>query len=224
MPMTGPRTLHRTIGTTHISLGEATPVALATLTGAGQYTKLAIGDVEAAVHRSYFDLSGYQMDDLTTFIAGVRIMEGTVPTGDSQHTTFHDLVTTEFVTDDEIVNLLTTAPSDEFYSNQFGFSTSTLDLDQVIYGQFRTYLTNATIVGVPSITLPYLAGIREFGTGTATAAEKLYITRIVTNHVQSTSVSSPPVAYVIQAIIGKEGESEYFMRLKRSYEAAQAVN
>lgn len=83
MPITGPRTLHRTIGTTHISLGEATPIALATLTGAGQYTKLAIGNVEAAVHRSYFDLSGYQMDDLTTFIAGVMIMEGTVPSGDS---------------------------------------------------------------------------------------------------------------------------------------------
>lgn len=221
MPITGPRTLHRTIGTTHISLGEATPIALATLTGAGQYTKLAIGNVEAAVHRSYFDLSGYQMDDLTTFIAGVMIMEGTVPSGDSPHTTFHDLVTTEFITDAEILRVLESPPPDEFYSNQFGFSTSTLDLDQVIYGQFRTYLANNT-VGFG--TFPYLAGVREFGTGRATAAEKLYITRIVTNHVQGTSVSSPPVAYVVQAIIGKEGESEYFMRLKRSYEAAKAVN
>jgi len=222
MPMTGPRTLHRTIGTVHVANGAAGTPMLATLSGAGQYTKLEIGNLQAAVHRSYFDLSGYQMDDLTTFIAGVRIMEGTVPTGDSLHTTFHDLVTTEFITDDEIVNLLSKAPADEFYSNQFGFSTSTLDLDQVIYGQFRTYLTNNTITGL--VQLPYLAGIREFGTGTATAAEKLYITRIVTNHAQGTSVSSPPVAYVVQAIIGKEGESEYFMRLKRSYEAAQAVN
>jgi hypothetical protein len=222
MPQEGPRTLHRCIGTVHVANGAASDPTLATLTGAGQYSLLTIGNVQAAVHKSYFDLSGYQMDDLTTFIAGVRIMEGTVPTGSSNHTTIHDLVTTEFVTDEEIVDVLTRAPADEFYSNQFGYPTSTFNLDQVVYGQFRSYLTNASIAG--AVSLPYLAGFREFGVGNATAAEKLYITRIVTNHVADTSVSSPPVAYVVNAIIAKEKEMEYFMRLKRSYEAAAQVS
>ena len=219
MTLEGPRVLSKDVNS--ISVATDGTGEQSTLTGSGDFTKLTIGSLEGAVYRDYFDLSGYMLDDLTTFINGVMLQEGCVVTGTTSLFTIHDILSTEYLTDTEIVQCLTTAPASTYFHNQFGFPTSTLSQQQIIYGRMRVW--SSPPAGV-NVTLPTLVGDNIWGTGTSTTREKLFITRIVLNHTPASSGSAPPANYMVNAIIAKEDELPYLMRQKRSYELAKTVD
>lgn len=220
MTLEGPRVMNKDVAAVSMATDETGITT--TITGPAGYEKLTVGALEAAVYRDYFDLSGYTQADLTTFIQGVDIQEGcipntSVPPNATEHLTIYDLITTEFISDAEIRRTLLTAPASTFYHNQFGFPTSQLDQQQIIYGRMRVWSSPAAGVNV---AFPQKIGDNVFGTGTATAGEKLYITRIAMNHTADSSVSIPPVNYVVATMVVKEKELPFLMRMKRSYELA----
>jgi len=222
MTIEGPRLLSKDIGAI---FGSTNELGISTITEPSPYSLVQLtATLQAAVYRGYFDLTGTAMEDLTLFVQGAEVQEGTVPSGDTNLLTIHDIMSTEPIDDAEIISVLTTGPPSTFFGNQFGYSTSTLDLDQILYGNFRIYQENSTI----SPSIPYLVGSTKFGVGVATARDKLFITRIVINHqippaLGVVSWSAPPVNFVVGAMIAKESHSSHLMRLKQSYEHANTV-
>jgi len=167
----------------------------------------------AVVNRKYFDLSGYVVEDLTLFAQSIVIQEGHPPfgtpsppvapatTGNLQAAII-DLITTEFVSNAEIIAVLATNTS------LFGFSASTLDFNQILYGRHRQYNISSTIT--PAI--PNLHSVNMFGIGTSTAASKLHITRVVVNQEASSTFQTPESNWVVGAMIVREKELPYIQR------------
>jgi len=166
------------------------------------------------VYRTYFDLSGYNMQDLTAFFQAVEIQEGTFNSTNMSEMDIVDLVTIESMTDAACIQ----AAAHAFTAGDApGFPLSIYDLDQVVYGRRRTY-ARTTAPG----TLTPLYNIANYGTSEAASSDKLYVTRIVS--IPSTVaidefVNISPCAYVVAIIVAEEKEVPYFMRQSRSYEA-----
>lgn len=201
----GPRLLSQEMDGTTIAAGSPGPPPTSpTATGEG-WEVLSSNHI---VNRKYFDLSGYVVEDLTLFAQSIVVQEGHPVFGSSNSGLIIDLVTTEFVSNAEIIRVLSTLPS------QFGFALSTLDMNQILYGQMRKYTQKSTI----SPIIPNLHSVNRWGTGTGTAGSKLYITRIVDIQEDGTDLIIPQSNWVIGATVVKEKELPYIQRVIRSNE------
>jgi len=198
----GPRLLSMEMSSSSIPTDPSGDVVAAT----GDGWELLSND--AFVNRKYFDLSGYVVEDLTLFAQSIIIQEGHPPFGTPSPppaalgAAIIDLVTTEFVSNAEIVAVLATNTS------LFGFSRSTLDFNQILYGRHRQYNINSNIT--PSI--PNLHSLNMFGIGASTAASKLYITRVVVNQQAASTFQTPESNWVVGAMIVREKELPYIQR------------
>jgi hypothetical protein len=166
----------------------------------------------ALARRTYIDLAGYTQDELTTFVQSVAVQHMRDPLKIGNATTpivwAYDFVTTRRITTAELTDLINDVP---------GYLPSTLDLQEMIYGQHRTYATNAnipfTFITTDTDTL---------GSGNPSAADRLHWTRVflfeVTGAVgQTTALSVYPANLVCQAITGREKDLVYIERLRRAY-------
>jgi len=183
---------------------------------------------------TYFDLSGYNRDDLTTFPSSIsvqesgsfRIVEDTasVRTGaivldmiteerfdvsGAAHLKFYDIVTNMWNNE--------TAP---------GFNLGPLEFQQIIYGRMRMFGHDNTVWTTTQGNLTLL-NETQFGSGSPTTASKLWCTRIVIPLGQftvtpATFIIVPASRYVMSATIGKEADLTFLMRQKRSYELGTA--
>jgi len=133
MSIKGPRTLGQQFDGAVITTTAGPPPA-ETIIGS-DWKKI---DSVTWVNRQYFDLSALTLQDLTFFMAGIDIQEGWLPTGDMDGFSIVDLVTTEKVPDDDIVNSLESAGG--VPAAPVGFLRSTFNMDQILYGRTRTYL------------------------------------------------------------------------------------
>jgi hypothetical protein len=166
-----------------------------------------VGD--GIVFRTYIDLSGYTQQDLTTFVQGIDIQKNFIPylSGSAQTLKEVDIISTRRITDAELTNIpLGETP---------GFQPSTVDLQEVIYGERMQYGINPpiqnTFVQISSDT---------FGSGNPSAADRLHWTRylIMENGVSATdTLTVYPTNLVVQAITGEEKDLVYIERLRRSY-------
>lgn len=206
MTLEGPRTMAKVLtGTTATNiesvLGSAT----------GQWD-LVPNAPNAAVQRSYFDLSGYNQKFLTTFVQGVEIQEPGPLTGDDQHNGLMEIVSTEYISDLEIAGF-----TGGFGFSGPGFSESINNMDQIIYARRRGYTYNTLIEPV----IPNLHSVNTWGTANAVTSDKVHLTRIVFSSTTPNSVTHVSDAnFVMVAIIAKEKELPFLMRQKRSYELA----
>jgi len=215
MTLEGPRVIDKPIPYIDITLGDpgATPpepLFPATVTGDG-WEILDNGPTPTFVYRTYYDLSGYAIKDLTSFVQGAEIQEAYPPFG-AAACTIVDLITTEYIDDATLLAAYKYTTGD---GDLPGFPQSTYDMNQVVYGRTRTFTTSTTWGDIA------IQGTSSFGTGAATNAEKLYITRIVYSLTTGPSTGSshiPPCDYVTAIIVGKEDMIPYLMRQKRSYE------
>jgi len=98
------------------------------------------------------------------------------------------------------------------------------DWTTTLYGQYDLNLINTTL---PALGLCQPIMTRQFGSLSPTAADKLYVTKVV---IPTTiagevgdSLSIPSSRIVIPGTIREEPKLEYMMRLKRSYELANQV-
>jgi len=206
MTLEGPRLLAKTLtGTTATNDGT-------TLGGVTGQWDIVAGSPNAAVQRDYFDLSGYNMDLLTTFIQRVDIQDPGPLAGTDQNNGLIELITTEFVSDADIA-----AWTGGFLFSGPGYSLSTMSMDQVIFGRRRQYTFDGGILPL----IPNLHSVNVWGTASAITSDKLHLTRIVLSSTTPGSVTHvSDTVFVVGVIVSKEKELPFLMRQKRSYELA----
>lgn len=170
------------------------------------------------VYRTYIDLAGYAIDDLTMFTKGVDIQKQALPltlvTNASLGWNEYDIISTRRITDDEITPLAG--------SDGPGFALSTVDLQQVIYGEVDQLAVNATILGT------FVRTNRDtFGSGVPTAMAKLHWTRVLFVPGPGPTEADYWVVYptnlVIDAVTAKEEDLVWVERVRRSYQLQEEL-
>jgi len=218
MSKEGPRVMDIVLDGVNITLGSASPPAPpypATMAGSSNWEILDNVATPTYAMRTYYDLSGYQISDLSTFIQGVEVQEGFAPHGNCP---FHivDIVSTAYIDDDTLTSAY---PYDALPGDVPGFNDSKFDMMQIVYGSIRTFSTSTTLTDVTDNVMFF--GQSSWGTCSSTAGDKLYITRVVYTSAAGPPLSVafiPPSNFVSAVIIAKEPDLQYLMRLKRSYE------
>lgn len=176
----------------------------------------AVG-VKIAAQRTYFDLSGYNRESLTTFFQGVDFQYAAPPATSDSHLFVIDLITTERLSNAEIVATYGTAAPGLFTAT--GFPESTFNQEQVIYARRRTYVQDwSAPLPTPSTQFPPLLSTDLWGTCSAASADKIHITRILQGGNINKLFHVPPVNVVVAVVVAEEKELAYLARQKRSYE------
>jgi len=162
-------------------------------------------------NRSYIDLSGYTIADLTVFTQGIDIQKQQtpipIPAGAISIIWEFDIISTRRLTTDELSQWGTSTAIP-------GFFPSTVDLMEVIYGERMIYGENQTI------PLAYIQlGGDTFGSGNPTASDKLHWTRLIImpSVTPDANVVFCSTNLVVQAITAEEKDLVYIERLRRSY-------
>lgn len=206
--LTGNRLLHEDI-----------PGTLATFTDANLWAATngwqTLGN-DLVYFEGYFDLSAYELDDLTLVPTAIALQDGMPYTTTSVDPTTNlpvfDIVSQERLNLQDVY---------DNYTSSYAFPGSTIskeDWSQILMCNFRL-MTPQTDFSFISLLLPATGG--SFGSSEPTAVQKLWHYRIVipsSNDLSATNWVIPPTRFVLGAEIVKEDELPYMMRLKRSYE------
>ncbi|AXH78892.1 MAG: hypothetical protein [Circular genetic element sp.] len=171
---------------------------------------------DAVYYESYFDLSAYELDDLTLVPTAIALQDGmpyTTTSGDPiRQLPVFDIVSQERLTVQEIYdNYIASAAFP-------GSTASTEDWSQILMCNFRLMLPQADFTNI-ALLLPATGG--SFGSSEPTAVQKLWYYRIAIPTADDLTGSTwliPPSRFVLGAEIIKEDDLPYMMRLKRSYE------
>jgi len=216
MSLEGPRILDKVFAGATITYG-ADPGSVPPTIDGDQWRQVT--STSYAI-RGYYDLSGYNWQDLTAFFVGIDVQEEFGPVGTLPCYVI-DMITTEYLSTADISQAHFDDPTGT--SDLPGFPESTFDMSQVIYARTRTF--NSTMSSVPTDVSQYYQ--TNWGTCQAATSDKVHITRIVFTPiipgvppVVNQSITIPPCAYVTSIIVGKEKDLAYLMRQKRSYELA----
>jgi len=213
MSITGPRLLDKPLSGVLITTGENTD-GDANLFGAGSgWEKL---DEQTFVCRTYFDISGYNLEQLTAFIQRVQVQEEFGPYG-LMPAYIVDIVSVQSIDDIDIMDAhITRATSPDSLP---GFPLSDFNMEQIIYARNRNYSISVVNVGSPEVV--GLRDVSTWGTGTSTAGAKMYVTRIVytdSDAGEHQAIIVPPCNYVIALVVGEESEQSWMMNIRRSFE------
>jgi hypothetical protein len=218
MTIEGPRLLDKPLGGCDITMGAG---GLPATTNGDQWEILENSLTPTYAIRTYYDLSGFNMEDMTVFVQGIDIQEAHPPWGDASCTII-DMVTTEFIDNATCVASFKYA-SAALTGHLPGFPESVYDMRQVIFGQTRTFKFNSAWADIT------LQGRSSFGTGAATSAKKLFVTRVVFIEnigplPNPNSVAHIPACdFVAAVVVTKEEDLPYIMRQKRSHEQANRL-
>ena len=205
------RLLTKPIGSCRIYISDQGEGYVYTLdTGSDQW-ELITNDagITFAVWTSYIDLQGMTVAQDKTFAAqSVAFQEGSPVVGEI--ITMWDMVTdvpvdwaTELDNSDGIRNVMP------------AFLGSSVNSENVVYGNNRLFLPNANVTGG---ILPAQSSV--WGTNRATASDRLYIHRIVqatTSGTIATQHVMPPTIVAIPGLFFDEKELSHMERLRRSY-------
>ena len=180
-----------------------------------------VDDKAMCFAESYIDLSGYELDDLTVAIVDARVQDPGVYTYSGNEDIFicYDIFSQERLSLDDLKliksnHTLTTM-------NGPGMPDGPLDRSQIVFGLSRVFARNANVTGLPTLMLN--ARTVRFGSGNATAVQKLWVYRIIVflqTPQDNDKLLIPAATMVLIADVVKEDELPYMMRLKRSYELA----
>lgn len=173
---------------------------------------------QVVYYENYFDLSAYELDDLTVVPTAISLQDGLPYTTTSQDPTTQlpvfDIVSQERLSMAEIYTIYTAGYD---YPSSPG---STQDWSQLLMCNFRL-LTPQTDFSITNLLLPATGG--SLGSAEPTAVQKLWVYRVLIPTATDLSASTwavPATRFVLGAEIVKEDDLPYMMRLKRSYEIA----
>ena len=206
--LTGNRLLH-----------EDVPGTLATFTG-GNIWAATNGwqsvTNKVVYYESYFDLSAYELDDLTLVPTAIALQDGmpytTTSVDPTRQLPVFDIVSQERLNVQEVYDNYIASASFP------GSPESKEDWSQLLMCNFRLMLPQVDFTNV-ALLLPSTGG--SFGSSEPTAVQKLWHYRIVIPTATDLTGSTwliPPSRFVLGAEIIKEDDLPYMMRLKRSYE------
>lgn len=178
------------------------------------------------VWRGSFDLGGYVLDDLTTFVLGVDFQEANTHLASNLEATgaIHNwrMLTTREVGDDDFsAGNFTTALT---MFNPPGMIASNMNLGDVFSGKYRQLTPDTSV----SSLLVQTNG-QSWGVGDATAAGRIHITYayLLAGNLQAPAASYlvvPPQAIAVPIFVTAEPDLVYIERLRRSYVLAPTVD
>jgi len=191
------------------------------------------GPTQWAVWRGYFDLSGIVERQQTLFTVNPMFQEGCDWNYTSTNTIgalqVWDMLSQEYITNETFNGVIPL--SGNWIAPGFSGGQSTLgiartgagyELEDIHYGNARSFQFAPSAPGDAVPFLPNQTRSSSWGVGSATAGQKLYITRAL--HITSALeagpgnlIRSPPTAIVVPALIAKETDLRYIERLRRSY-------
>jgi hypothetical protein len=200
------------------SLSLPVPAVHATRAASG-YTSIngwtGTGTADILMFEAYFDTSGYTSDDLTLFPMGAALQDPGryLSTSTGGVLQVLDLITQTRLSQVDVENWLTQGAVP-------GMIGTDVDFTQILWGQYRTFLGQATFQGATQEYLP--ANGSPFGSGSPSTAQKLYCYRFVYAPASQANetISLPASRFILQAVIAEEEEKAFLMRQKRSYELA----
>jgi hypothetical protein len=165
-------------------------------------------------HEQYFDLSGYELDDLTLVPKFMQLQDGGNPyAGGLGVSALHvwDIISQERLDPSQFLIYAVTG-------DYPGSPATTQDWSQILMCNKR-YMTGQTVFTSANLFLPASSG--SFGSSEPTAVAKLWCYRIiVTGGTLETGdiLNIPATRFVLGGTVIDEPDLEYMMRLKRSYE------
>lgn len=173
------------------------------------------GTIDIIYSSNYFDLSGYTFDDLTLFPLGVNLQDPGryMSTNANVPLQVIDIISQETLSASDMYTWVT--------SNMMpGMLGTTVEWTQMVWGQYRTFLGQATFQGAGTEFLPASGGL--FGSGSPTTVEKLYCYRFILmpGAAEGDQLYIPASRFILSAVIAPEDELAFLMRQKRSYELA----
>ena len=202
--------------------GTWTPNPVAAIGSFANWFSIAPGTgVSGFYNEGYLDLSGYELDDLTTVITSVRVQDPGVYLFQGADGVFcvYDLLTTERLSGNDLKTI-----ADNNRDNRQmapGMHEGPLDRDQIVFGLYRFFAHNSTNVGLPELMIN--ARTSRFGSGEPVAVQKLWCYRIVVffdDPADGQICTIPAANFVVNAQIIQEKDIPYLFRLKKSYELA----
>ena len=169
------------------------------------------------MHESYFDMSAYELDDLTAIPSLLELQDALTyscinPPADLQVRVF-DIISQERLDPATVVTLLDTLD----YPSSPGSSD---DWTQILMCNFRLFSTQTDFQST-TLLLPAHGG--ALGSSEPSAVQKLWTYRIVSPSaidLDGLTINIPATRFVAAFEIIKEEDLPYLMRLKRSYELA----
>lgn len=195
----------------------------------GGYNVYPAGSANArfAVAESYLDLSGYNREHLTTFPERITIQEGgSYRLKEDNASLRTGMVTLELISEQRLNVVQLSYMMDNVYDfdSAASFALGPLEYSQLIFGRYRLFGQNNTIwTSINGIMQQFDEQL--FGSGSPTTADKLWCYRIV--YPLGTLMTDPddylvipPSRFVMAATIRQEGDKEFLMRQKNSYELA----
>jgi len=198
--LTGDRILHKEIPSTSFAVGDS-PSNGWEANGALLW------------YETYFDLSGYELDDLTLIPTMSTLQDGMPYFGINTNNAYvFDIISQERLTIGSNFVLYTVT------GDYPGSPSSTENWSQIIMCNVR-YLSAQTDFSSVSLLLPATAG--AYGSAEPTAVQKLWLYRVIlptSDGGGTVQLNVPATRFVLGATIVKEDDLEYMMRLKRSYE------
>jgi hypothetical protein len=169
-------------------------------------------------HEAYFDMEGFTRDAMTTFPQGATIQDPGIYTNTKSDLRMDviDIICTERIPPVQLGSWLVT-------DNALpGMLETSMDWGQIIWGQWRGMLGQATF---QSNATTYLASnVVLFGSGAATTARKLWVYRfvVVNGHEDGDTLNIPSSRIILNTVQAQEGDKEFLMRQKRSYELGES--
>lgn len=171
-------------------------------------------------YETYFDLSGYELTDLTLVPNEITLQDPgyysytSISPDPENGLMVLDIVSQERLDPYEVGLELKTR------NRAPGMTGSIYDQTSILYGRYRYMAKDSTYTNIGNINS--VVNVGSFGTGQATAVAKLWVYRIVlplnTAPDPAMILSIPASRFNLFATIIDEDELPYLMRLKRSYE------
>jgi len=162
-------------------------------------------------YQDYFDLSGYVDQQETCFPQSIVLQQIQPLKGTGTFLYRLDLATKTPISEDDINNFLTLGTPNQLAPP--GSIESRFTLEEVFLGRLQLW-EQSQDVGTYG-----LSAENAWGLGDATAGSKIYLATAYFIDVFNFNVFNiPEGAYVIPALVDKEDDLEYIMRLKRTYE------
>lgn len=170
------------------------------------------------VYETYFDLTGYELDDLTMMPIAATVQDPGIYSCSAATTPLHvfDIISQEKIEGGEVWNQI-------LVDNAPGMLESENNFEQITFGNYRLFLGQATFTNPAGLTVFLPATQSQFGSGDAVSVQKLFCYRVILapGAAEGTSLRIPASRFLLQANIIKESERVYLQRLKRSYELDQ---
>ena len=166
--------------------------------------------VQFAVNRQYFDMQGYQDDDISFFPTNPQVqdMNSWEATSIFQ---FWDFFTVKPI-DDAALELFYDATGNK---QPPGSSWNNMDLQDIIYARWATCSPSLDTVGLTTFTQT-----GSYGLNTPTARDRIFITRLVlpAGLPDNQQFFVPPTAFVLAGVSAREKDLVYVERLRRNYD------